>query len=137
MFESDVIDTATNGHIDSELLANGAEPSSAYPPAAVLSGPMPEQLEEINQLITDLEQATQAKHASVTMLRGKLAVSQQQLDAKAAELEDLREEAERSLEQLQSTQAQLEEQVFNLKEAREENASANLQLHQVDRKSVV
>jgi chromosome segregation ATPase len=83
----------------------GFVPSSPAP--AALNGHALDRMQEINQLINDLEVATKATNASVSILRGKLAVSQQQLEAKAAELEGLQEEAARHQQQLQATQAEL------------------------------
>lgn len=131
MFEDDVVTTASNDLIDGSMATDALEPSPSHSPAAPANGHAQARMQEINQLINDLEAATQATNANVTILRGKLTVSQQQLEEKKAELVDLREEAERSLQQLQVTQAQLEENVFSLKEAKEENELLLSQLHQV------
>ena len=137
MFEDDVaIDVAHDqvaapDQMDGPMPTLAVEKSAPSSPApAALNGHTQDQLQEINQLINDLEAATEAQNANVVILRGKLAVSQQQLETKAAELEDLKEEAELALQQLLAAQVQLEEQCLAIKESKEENELILLQLHQ-------
>jgi chromosome segregation ATPase len=114
MFEDDVsIDVAhdqvaARDQIDGSMPMHVVEKSASSSPApAALNGHTQDQLQEINQLINDLEAATEANNANVVILRGKLAVSQQQLETKAAELEGLLKETAHHQQQLQATRSEL------------------------------
>ena len=107
MFEDDVVTTASNDLIDGSIATDALEPSPSHSPAAPANGHAQARMQEINQLINDLEAATQATNANVTILRGKLTVSQQQLELKSSELKGLQEEAARHQQQWEATESEL------------------------------